>query len=318
MDFDLDEIAAWLGLTQQQNQILSSIAACEAGKMESNPKNILLEYEKQFGKSLQPNNLFTILKGLVDAKLVDRKSKANYVVDVAGIRARLLRSKDLRMRESEELDSFIGSLSKYYGSSVLEVSPQVTYLDSTQLFKKISWELQDASKFYVASRCPSISYPLVLSNKLWMTEYIDTLNYRCFNKKELEITYLTRLSTSHLVSHLSEIYRDRDTLLSMVDSILDNLWSCINTFENMKVFYLPNPVGLYLSVVEKNKNPTDMFLFLQSTGNLSGLHIKSAKISSEAKKTFEQGLDMATQLTGSLGKKIIEEAKKEARTYAIK
>lgn len=316
MEIKSEQLAKWLNVTEQQNQVLQSIYSLESTGVEATPKNILASYSRAYGKEIQSNNLFTIIKILADEGLIVKKGKARYSVNLDSIRERLVESSRTQEKELEKVNRLIKNLSEYYKSAARDVKPQMTFYSSDELFNKIAEVVKNATVCYVTGRFPKIILSRPVAHRLWLDRYVDVLQDRCLVKKELQVVYLTQLDTEHIYNQFLYIYGDPKIAVREMETTLDNLLDNAMSNENFKVYYLPNPMGVYMSVIEKQGEPTDVFLFLQSKENVNGIHLKSREMAIQAKKSFLMALERATPLKGSKGGKIINAVKKILRENA--
>lgn len=316
MDITQEELTKWLEITEQQNQVLQTIYGLELVNIETTPKNILEKYARTYKREIQSNNLFTIIKKLTDDNLILKKEKARYGVNTEGIRERIIESKQQQEKELERMGGLIKDIDKYYKSAALDAKPETTFYDSRELFNKTADALKNATTYYVTSRIPTMTFSRPLLHRIWSEKYADVIQDRCFVKKDLKVVYITQLRTDDVYKNALEIYGKPELAVREVETILDRVLDSTLSNENFEVYYLPNPVGLYISIIEKQEEPTELFLFLQSEENVSGIYLKSREIASHAKKSFLNGIEKATPLASARGKKLVNAAKKQLRENA--
>jgi hypothetical protein len=318
MDVKQEQLAKWLGITEQQNQILQTIYRLESAGTETSPTNILTEYSRTYGKRIQSNNLFTIIRKLAEEGLIKKKEKARYAINTEGMRDRLTQKSMEQKKELLKVDEVIKNLDQYYKAAAADIKPEMTFYGTRELFNKTAEALRNATVYYATTRMPNIAFTRPIAHKLGVDRYIDVQHEKCFVKKDLKIVYITQLMTGHLYKNALEIYGKPELAVREVEMMLDHLWNNILSNENIEAYYLPNLLGLYMTVIEKHGDPTEAVLFLQSENHVNGIYLKSREIAYQARKSFLNGLENATPLTGATGRKLIRDVKKRVREHAEK
>ncbi|VVB54126.1 Uncharacterised protein [uncultured archaeon] len=316
---ELDSIVKWLNITQQQHDVLSCIYALEEQKSEINPKNILDAYKKTYSKSIQPSNLFPLLKTLVERDIIIKKEKANYALNSEGIRNQLLTSQRIMQKELEDQTYVIDHIDEYFKSIANhEKQPILKYYSYTDGFEKLAEILKSCKKHYCTSTFPYIAWMPTLAYQRGVEAYNNVLWERCLTKKVLEVTYLTPLDMDLLYSRAMKVFGVDKLAYAECESMLNKVEALLERNENLDIKYLENPVGFFVMIPERN-SPTDVFIFLRDENRevIGYIYINSEDIAYQAKQQFLSESKHAVSLRDPKGKVVLKKIRKQfAEKYA--
>jgi hypothetical protein len=317
---DLNQMARWLDLTEQQFHILLSIYRLESRREDTSPKSIEREYLKSYGRAPQKSNLFAQMRRLIGRKLIVKTGAGHYSVNFDSIDAVLQAKRDRFLAELDEFNRAAEKVREYFNKAALQASrPKVTYLDYDELYAALGAALKSADRFYATANFPIIAYTYPLATGIGTGDYLDVLWERCFKKKTLSCCYLTTLDIDFPFNHAFRVYGDPKKAYNECRIIIDQLWSQIATYDNLDVRYLKEPHGMDVLIPEK-LNPQEVFLYTRDEHRnvIGGIEIRSPETALSAKHMFLRDFEYAEQLRGQKGEEIIENLKRDLeQKYSI-
>jgi hypothetical protein len=136
-------------------------------------------------------------------------------------------------------------------------------------------------------------------------EYLQTLIYRCFEKKDLEITYLSPLDLDYPYMHSLNLFQDKNKAIKECEAIINQLENTIEVFDNFHLYYLKNPYGLDVLIPEGG-SLTECYSFIRdiNMNAIGGIYMKSEQIARQTKETFQALCQSATEAKGASGRQI--------------
>ncbi|MFH1126153.1 MAG: hypothetical protein V1703_03430 [Candidatus Altiarchaeota archaeon] len=311
-------VSRWLGITNQQFDILKAVYRLETKNTEGYPKNIRIEYGEYYKKDIKRPNLFNALRTLTNMGLLEKDPKARYRVDIAGVKKTLSLMEDNFLNEISDFKKVSTNIEAYFTEISKEpIKPYVEYIDGRhELFERITEQLETANTFYTVARFPGIAFtPLISRKGAERGRYLDVLYERCFEKKELRVVYLSALKIEYAFNYAMMAYRNKRLAKRECSIVLDNLESQVNAYENLDVRYMENPFGFDVVMAEVDE-PVDFYIFVRDSKNIviGGIYIKSPETAKRAKQRFLEVSRIAKRVRGSDGKKIINNIKRELKT----
>ena len=285
-EIDLEELSEWLGITKQQLTILTVINSLRTRKRVASPKNISLEFKKQQGKSIQKSNLFTQIKILIDKDFIAKSGKADYIIVSEAIKSKLLERKSALLEEADEIDKVWASLDTYFVDMSQEKEQIIEYLDYDSLFDLLERRLRYAKEYFIVAKFPGISYTYTTYSKIKRGKYLETMRHRCFDTKELKLTYITQLGLDYPFEHSMQLYNDHKAAYRECEIIIKQLENQVKNYENLDVRYMEHPFGFDV-IIPVIDEINEFFLFIRDEREfvVGGIHIKSPKT---AKKAYER------------------------------
>ncbi len=322
---EVEEIVDWLGITNQQFEILMSIYNLNKDGDKSNPKSIEKAYSKMTGKMIQTPNLFGQLKFLVKLRLVGKREAANYVVDIDGIKNAVEAKKEQYTKKIDEADAVERKIDGYLsGLHAIEAKPLIDTIDVSELFLSLGMELQRASVYYSTGRFPTVFYtPGIVKARQkvekfdTLAKYVDILWERALRKKELKIFSLTNLQVEYAFGFVYEAYGDADLALEECKAALQNVRRII-ALPNVDARFVDYSHGVNMLMTEID-DPKTCYLYMRGGRYRTRcwLKVDSYDIALNNKMTFVDIFNDGTKLTSKKGQlHLAEQEKKLQEVYA--
>ena len=314
----LEEIQApqILGITEQQLDILKTIYKINTKNKKATPQEIENTFYKDYNGKIQKSNLFRQLKILLDKKLINRDSEADYTINLKGIKTNL----ELRRKQFQQtLDNYSklsNEIEEYFRRVSLDnTKPYVKYLEYTPFFEQVSNSIKDSKAYYSTGKFPNIFYPRPLLKGISRGSFGDKLFDKCFDEN-IEVRYLTNLDLDNPYNHALQVYGDAEKAYLETEYILNRLSEFVHRYDNLKIHYLKEPYGLDILIPEKS-DQTESYMFIRDDrmNILGGIYIKSKETTRRAKETFLKICESATRIKGKSGEKIIRQLKKDLIKY---
>jgi len=283
---DLEELSDWLEITKQQLTILRIINSLRGKKRVASPKNISLEFKKPQGKSIQKSNLFTQIKVLMGKDFIAKAGKADYMVITEAIKSKLLQRRKVLLEETNKIDRVRASLDTYFVDMPQEKEQITEYLDYDALFDLLERRLRYAREYFIVARFPGIVYTHATYGRAKRARYLETMCRRCFNDKELKVTYITQLNLEHPFERSMRAYNEHKAAYRECELIIKQMENQVKTYENLDIRYLERHFGFDV-VIPIIDEINEFFLFIRDEKEfvIGGIHIKSPKT---AKKAYEK------------------------------
>ena len=145
-------------------------------------------------------------------------------------------------------------------------------------------------------------------------DYLKALWDRCLEKRALDVYYLSPIDLDNPFSQAMKVYNNRRKAFRECEMILNNLQNLADSYENLRIYFSPNPYGLDIILPERNV-PEDLYMFIRDNRmNITGgIHIKNRDIGCRAKETFNMLCSHAVLLRGDAAVGVIEQKKRELR-----
>jgi len=312
-EFNFDTIKEWLGITEQQLQVIKAIYRLETGKTETTPKNITREYARTHGKTIQKPNLFTILRTLIEKELIKKDGHSSYRVDFDGIRGSLHAHKDKLAREREEFQKAYGRTEDYFRKHVAKSQyPSVSYHEHDELYAEITKSISNSDTFNIVASFPCISYTYNIAVGVNLLEYAETLWRRCFKEKSLEVNYLTTLDIDYLFNQAFRSLEDPKLAFRECELVLKQLANQAETQPKLSVRVAEEQKGMSICLPLREK-AAEFYLLIKDEHKevLGGIKIRSPETSYQAENMFNLGFNYAEELTQKAVDKALKKLKQE-------
>jgi len=312
-DKELVKIARWLGITDQQFEILLSIYKLEARGEKTTPRNIEREYLNTYGRVPQRSNLFGQIRQLLGKNLITKERQGLYFVNFDVMYTMLQDRKDRFIEELNEFNRVSERVKDYFKRAALQTTKhRVEYLNHNELYDALAESIKDVDRFYASANFPTIFYTYPLAAGIGRSNYTDMVWRRCFKKGELNVLYLTTLNIDFPFNHAFRVYGDPKKAYKECVIIIDQLWNQIETHDNLDIRYLKEPHGMDVFIPERY-GPREFFIFTRDEYRniIGGIRIRSPETAISAKQMFMRDFEYAEQLRGKKGEEIIGNIKKE-------
>jgi len=281
----LEKLSNWLGVTKQQTQIMLIINRLSSNKQPTSPKNICSEFQKMHGHLLQKSNLFTQIKTLLEKGFVTKEGKANYTMVPDIMKSDLLSKKDTMLSEIVQLEEMLDTLDNLFIEMSEDASDQsVEYLRKKELFEQLVLKLNHAKECYIVSKFPNVSLTPASYVKLDRGDYIETLQQRCFVKKDLKLHLLTSPGIDLPFESAVQFYdNDYEAAYKECEIVIKRLENQVIKYDNLDVRYLEHPFGFDV-IIPVFDDVKEFFMFIRDEKELiqGGIHITSAKTAKRA------------------------------------
>jgi len=316
-ELSIPELAKYIGITQQQAEVLTTIQKLENTGEQTSAKNIDEKYRTTHNKIIQKPNLFHIIAQLKEKGLVKHERTAEYQSNLDGIKKALEKEKKTREAEARRFNWLYERTEAVLKKTSHREIPQIRYCSYRERYTLLAKSLKTADTYYTIGKTPNICLTYTVAEKLGKDEYVNTLKEMCF-KEGLTVIQLTDLNPKQLISYCVRALGDREKARREAHLILDQLESQIASYENLKIYTLNTPIHplhLKIQLIERDK-PAEFFLNLVTQGRdeevaeRGYLHIKSREAAAYAKEMIEETLTETTLLNEKNVKKTIREVKK--------
>lgn len=322
-ELEISDFSRWLNTTEQQTDILKTIYRLQHRNRNPSPKNIEEEYYATHNKRMQKPNLFHILRQLIEKDLVVKEGQARYGVNLEGLRSALKARERVMEAELKQFKSVCAEADEHLmRASLKPLQPVMRYYDYAQRTDKLIQSLRDAKKFYVIGVFPNICLTYPIAQKLKKESYIEFLRKRCFKDKELSISWVSYMDTEQLFRYALMLHGKRGLAVQECESVLNQLQSFLETYDNLEVYFLDRPVSplyLKLQLIERER-PDEFFLNVISLKELESnyfsrgyLYVKSREAAEYMKTMFLRSMEETTPLRGKKGDKVIGKLKEEIK-----
>ncbi len=311
----IEGLANWLDITGQQLSILSIINALKKDEKKASPKNISLEFKKKEGKSIQKSNLFTQIKALMEKDFIEKAGKADYKIVPEAIKSALVEKERTLKEEAESISGLYESLEDYFADIVRDKNEQlVEYLDYESLFDILERKLRYAKEYYIVAKFPGIAYTYTTYSKIKRGKYLETMSRRCFDTKELKITYITQLGLDYPFEHSMRLYGDSKAAYRECEIIIKQLENQVKNYDNLDIRYLKHPFGFDV-VIPVINDVNEFFLFIRDEKEfvVGGIHIKSPKTARKAYERFVMECEDAKRMKGKYAEETAQRLLRELK-----
>ncbi len=312
---ETEKMADFIGVTDQQMKILLSLYKLQSRGEKTNPKSILREYEKMYGKSIYTSNFFTQTKQLQDLGVIEKTKKAIYLINFDNMKKSIAERKERFLKDLDEFDRLSEHVTDYFRSAALPpVKPTVEYLDYDQLYGNISRKLKVVDRFYNVTDFPLVAYTYTLAEGIGRGAYAEVIWDRCFKKKKLDVSCLTTLDMDFSFNLAFRVYADPKLAYKECKIVLEQLGNQVEKYENLHVKYLKEPQGMDVLIPERKKDePYEFYLFTRDEHKniQGGIHINSPETAASAKQMFLRDFKYAEEIKGKKGREILSNARKQ-------
>jgi len=318
--YKAQHLARWLSITNQQLDIMMSIYRLQAEGIETSPRNIEKRYINDYGESLQKSNLFGQIRSLVHKGLVIKERKGVYSVNLDAMDHLLNMKREELERELHEFNQIANEAREYFKKvSLSTIKHSVNFLNHAEFYKAIAASTKNASTIYSTAHFPTIAYPYTIARGLSRDDYVKVVWERCFEKRELEVKYLTSLDVDFPFNHAFRVYADPKNAYQEAGLIIDQLMNQVLSHPGLDIRYMEYPHCMDIFIPEKNE-PKEFFLYTRDEHRniIGGFHIRSAETAISVKEIFLRDFEYAEPLRGPKTNDIIRDMKEHLeRKYGV-
>lgn len=320
MSPDFNSLRGWLGLTNQQYDVLQIIWSLQSVGKNPSPKIIQESFFSKYGVKIQKPNLFNILKFLIEKGFLKKTGKGVYNLDKAGISRSIKAKKEFFLTSVSECEKAIVDLDSLLEKIIEnEKKPIINYLDHVDMWHAVSKVLEYSNNYYLTAKFPGIAYTYNPYSKIGRGDYLKLLWDKALIKGGIHVRYISALDLDYPMTHSMTLYGDYDRSVEETKIILKQLQNQVENYENLSIFYLDNPYGLDVILPFKDC-PENSFLFVRDNENnvVGTIHIKNRDIALKARQTFVNICSQAKLLDSSNVRPVIKRKLKELKGYGKK
>jgi len=311
VEADNTKISKWLDVTPQQFDILETILRLQREGVKATPKNIIEEDVKiHEGPKIQKSNLFTQLKTLRGRGFVKREEKASYVVDFNGIKKSLTKTNKKLEEEMQEFQSVFTQTEEYFKGILADKNRiMVDFYEYDEMYEKTADMVKNCEEFLITSAFPRILYPTspCLMPTPGAKRYSEILWDLCIKKKQLKVSYLTRMDVGYLFTRLYRTYNNAELAYDEANIILNNFEALMNSSKELIVFFVDSPYGVDM-VIPQHANSDEFFILVRekSSKGIGAVFIKSSELTYRFRNIFTSECKKAVLMKGSKGEKVLK------------
>lgn len=295
-----------LGLTEQQFQILTSIAKANKEHSEVSPVVIEKAYTSITQKPIQKPNLFLQLKYLIDMGILNKFGKANYAINKDQLKLLIQQKKEEHTKIADSCDNLIEKIEEIFGT--IDEKPIVKFLTAGEFYKMATNLVRETVAMYIIDDFS----PATMSEKayklLGMDEYVRVLRKRIAEGK-LKMFNLTSLQAEGFFDYALQAHDNLDIAYQ----------ECLNALD---IFVKDKRPGIERKFNKSSTGP--MFLYetkftktlflpigMSKTSFFGAISIVSNKITDIYKRVFLENFANAKSLKEPFLSEIADITKKE-------
>ena len=319
-DIDEKEILRWLGLSKQQYDVLIAVYQLQKENKRTNPSNIIKEYSRVSGRKIKSNNVFIILKALLNKNLLVKQDPAEYVVNLGGFKATWREKEKSIEDELKRLKKTSFDMEEMLGRNIInKTESSVTYQGFDEGFKKTTEIIKNCNTLYLETAWPRISQPLEFVQLVGGIEYWMTLIERAVNTNELKILYQTSLEAKQLFFFIYKATGSYHKAHEMVSTSINKLQELVETCSNIDFRYTKKRYSTYLLIPEADQPPNELVIrpydpigLDTSNKELFGrIYIKSPTCAGHMKEVFLEEFKSSEKLDKKTAPAILKKIQKE-------
>jgi len=309
----------WLGLTQQQFDIVKVIYRVGNRGLVSSPKVVQREYRLEHGRLIIKPNLFNILRILQQKRVVRRVAQGEYALDYEGVSKIMVAARVRLEGEREELDKTSGQVDQFFREvTYSKEHPDVNYLEGGELYGALAEAASKSLVFWATADFPLTAYSPELAHAAGASRFVEALQQKLVDKKT-SVNLLTGLSTDSLFNDGFRAHGDPKNAYRVIQNTVDRLATQVSSSGNLDVRYSDAPVGLDIAIAE-TQQPSEFILLIRDEHNdiRGGIRVRSHKTAANALRSFQKAYSQAVKLKSPQGKEILREVKSDIqRKYGI-
>jgi hypothetical protein len=319
LDVDESRFRQWVGLTQQQYDIVKIIYRLRNRGLQPTPKAIQREYKTEHSKYLMKPNLFNLLRLLIQKRIIRKAATADYTLDQEGIEAALKKARQTAESNLQDVEKTSREIDQFFKEITYSRElPDIRYLEDRQIYENLTQSLLQATQIHIMDDFPTTAYTNEVNESLEREEFADSLWFHLKGKKT-KINILTTINMDTLFNHCFQTYTDPKTAYREAQTCLNRLQTQIEKHKNLDIRYTDTHPGLDIAVIT-HKEPNEFYIFTRDEHNniSGGLRIKSHKTAKNALHNLENSMQYATKLNTPEGKAVINEIiQKNKRNYDL-
>ena len=299
----------WLGITNQQFDIVKIVYRLRNRGIQPTPKNIQKEYMQEHKRYLMKPNLFTILRALMQKGVIAKVGQADYSLDQEGIGGIMKEAKNCLDDEMREFERTEKNIEQFFREMTYKrEQPDIGYLEERELYDCLAKTVGNAGKFHTVSDFPETAYTPEMTHALGRQTYTETL-WKRINDGAINVNILTTLDIDKAFNHAFRAFEDPKTAYRETRTVINRLNTQISKHKNLDIRHSPDPAGIDVAISE-TREPVQFIMFIRDEHDdiQGGINIKSRKTAANALKTFAKSFQYSTPLSSPQGKKAIKGA----------
>jgi len=307
-----ENMQKWLGITNQQFNILQAMLNLEQRGIPASPKAIV-EEDSALRKTpkIQKSNFFAQLKALRGMGYVKKIGGASYSIDLASITDALEKAETTIDKEANELKALKTEAARGFKilATAHEEVASVEFMDYNKAYSVVADILKSKTHFYTTGPFPKILYAHSpsLIRQPDAQKYAQTLWMKCLVEEELEIRYVTRFDIDYLFRKVREAYNNPAVAYEEIKIILNNIPDILEKSKMLNILYSESPSVLSM-MVPYEEIVEELFLPIRDT-NFVGkgcVHIKSPELAVKFREIFVEQCVKCVDMQSSKGEKVIQ------------
>lgn len=307
----LENLQKWLGITNQQLNIIEAMLSLERKRAKASPKAIIEEDATLRSlPKIQKSNFFAQLKTLRSVGYLKKTGSASYAVDFNSITKALDRAEAKVNREATELKTFKAeSERRFKALAVPKELASVEFMDYNKAYSVVADIAKSKTNFYTAGPFPKVLYAHSpsLINQPDAQKYAQTLWMRCMVEQKLEITYATHFDIDYLFMKLSEAYSNTAVAYEEIKVLLNNIPNVLDKSKALNILYSESPSVLSM-MVPYDEIVEEIFLPIRDT-NFVGkgcVHIRSPELAIKFRQIFLDQCVKCVDMRSSKGERVLK------------
>lgn len=323
MDDKIQIKSEWLGMTEQQLQILLSAYAIELDGEEITPSNILSRFQIKYQHTLRRQNLFTQMKPLLEKNILIRLDRKKYEVNVEAIQTELSKHKNLVSGELITLNKLSKQLDKELEEIISQkTKPKAMYLEEEEFMAQIGNHISHSTDVFIyAAPFPNISYTNKVMASLGRKKFYEAIKEIKKSSKPA-IHYISPLIVELPYRRALKVFRNSKKAKSETIKMINNLRYLASEKENVEILYWkyavgsplfilkgPRIGGVYLSL--KGSEVTAHHLPSNFKNAFPGVCINSKEIAQRAIESYNSFSKESTPLDTPEGEVVLDDVKKQ-------
>jgi ribosomal protein S20 len=307
---DASRMTKWLGITNQQFNILEAMLSLGQKSSQASPKAVIEEDAAlRNAVKIQKSNFFAQLKSLRSRGYVKKVGSAAYAVDFESISSALDKAEAVATKEASEINVLKAEAARRFKSTLArQKETSVEFLDYNTMYTTIA----------DMTRAKNILYGTVIFPKLFYAQspslmyqpdaqrYSQTLWMRCITEGTLEMKALTSFDIDYLFKKFQAAYKNPTLAYEEVKIILKNIPDVLEKTKTLEVYYTELPYGLDL-LLPHDERTEEIFLQIRDTNKIGKgcVHIHSPELAMKFREIFLDECKESINMKGDKGRKVM-------------
>ncbi len=281
----ISKLAKWLKLTAQQATLLHLMYSLQEQHLPTNPISLEKAYLQQTKVFIQKSNLFTQLKILQERGIVTKTIKSNYILNLRGIQEALFVQKQEFTKDIDELNLFISDAKAFFEKIIKPTGASVTYLTAEDLYKKLAFNLKNATAYYFGCDFPHYAYTLALCTNAQEAAYVEVLTAK-IQDNNFSLFCLSPYRIESLSYRLQERYKNKEFIKEELKEVCTRARGITIQYQNIEL--RKSPIPFNVALIENPAEGNTFFMFLKDSKGIitGGIFVNSYETTKHTKQHF--------------------------------